>query len=675
MTKQDRSIPEAGPEYGAGPSQRHAEADTAWLRGQLLAAMRRVRTQRALRRLNAGPTETVAPTARMKTLCPSLRFLDREGTIETSVLQAATREAARHGRRGADVLISSRILGAEEYVARFARAVGARHLHLAEIAHVLLDNRRPDLSLDHRILKWCRLKDDSVLPVLTVTPADADRLCMQIERLGLSDRIAVASAATMRTALLKDHDEVMCATGSEQLALRAPLESARSGATFSQGVLLTMVVMAVGLAFAAAATTTGAVLHVAMSSFFIGCVAVRVAAACFRPDKAEPAANSASASDCPVYSILVPLLHEAEMVPGLVRHLGALDWPWSKLEIKLVCEEDDAETRRAIAASQIDERFELVVVPACGPQTKPKALSYALAFTTGTIITLFDAEDRPHPRQLHEVWQQFRHGADNLACIQAPLDITNGRRSGLAGLFALEYAGLFHKLLPWLAAHDCPIPLGGTSNHFRRSALVAVGGWDPYNVTEDADLGYRLWRNGYVTQVLGSHATLEDAPTAFAVWLPQRTRWFKGWMQTWLVHSRKPGRILQRGGFLRFCIHHAIMTGITASALLHPLFLINIAVMAAVSLRADAIPLSLTIDVVTLATSYVAFGMMGLSAMTSDRKTWARGLLVLVPIYWLAMSWAAWRALFQMFRDPHGWEKTPHAPYDPLHRHGREPLG
>ena len=99
--------------------------------------------------------------------------------------------------------------------------------------------------------------------------------------------------------------------------------------------------------------------------------------------------------------------------------------------------------------------------------------------------------------------------------MQARLAIDNASDGWLSRHFAAEYAGQFDVFLPALAKLRLPLPLGGTSNHFRADVLRKVGGWDPFNVTEDADLGMRLARFGYRTGVIGS-TTWEEAPVAFS---------------------------------------------------------------------------------------------------------------------------------------------------------------
>jgi hypothetical protein len=231
----------------------------------------------------------------------------------------------------------------------------------------------------------------------------------------------------------------------------------------------------------------------------------------------------------PTYTVIAPLRGEAAVVAKLVAALKHIDYPPEKLDIKLVLEEDDLETRAAVARIGIGAPFEIIAPTRSGPRTKPKALASALPFARGSFVVVFDAEDEPEPDQLRKALAAFADGPPKLACVQARLAIDNARDGWLSRHFTAEYAGQFDVFLPALARLRLPLPLGGTSNHFRIDALRDVGGWDPFNVTEDADLGMRLARFGFRTGVIES-TTWEEAPVTFGQWLRQRTRWFKGWM-------------------------------------------------------------------------------------------------------------------------------------------------
>lgn len=363
----------------------------------------------------------------------------------------------------------------------------------------------------------------------------------------------------------------------------------------------------------------------------------------------------------PVYTIVIALYREAAAARALVESLRRLNYPAEKLDVKLVLEPDDRETQDALAAMNLTAPFEVIVAPASGPRTKPKALNAALPFARGAFIAVYDAEDRPEPDQLRLAYEAFLAGDARLACVQARLTIDNTSDSWLTRLFTAEYAGLFDVFLPGLAAWRLPLPLGGSSNHFRTAVLRDCGAWDPYNVTEDADLGMRLARLGYRTAVIQS-TTYEEAPARFRPWLKQRTRWCKGWMQTWVVHMRSPGRLKADLGWLGFGVFQLLVGGTVLAALVHSLFVAELLweLAAAVAGRDGSALTAVSVHAIALVLGYaisIWVSTLGLARRGLLGCAWA---LVLIPIYWVMLSIAAWRALFQLVSDPYRWEKTEH---------------
>jgi glycosyltransferase involved in cell wall biosynthesis len=374
--------------------------------------------------------------------------------------------------------------------------------------------------------------------------------------------------------------------------------------------------------------------------------------------------EASSPEEMPVYSVLVPLFREVKVLPGLVQSLQALVYPKARLEVLLVLEAADLEMQAAALGMRLPANFRTVLVPEHAPQTKPKALNYALHFARGEFVVVYDAEDRPEPDQLLRALSVFRGHPPRLGCVQAQLNIYNPRASWLTRQFTIEYSALFDAVLPALARLGLPVPLGGTSNHLRREALVACGGWDPFNVTEDADLGFRLARQGWRTAMLRS-TTWEEAPTTSRQWIRQRTRWLKGWMQTYLVHTRQPWRLNAELGVRGAVGFHALMGALILSALAHPLFYVLLACHVAwgeLFAPADSIAGAVVWGVAcaNLGAGYVT------SVLVGALSVWRRGRRDLVlsalfmPAIWLMMSAAAYRALYQLFRAPHLWEKTEH---------------
>ncbi|MGE4165181.1 MAG: glycosyltransferase family 2 protein [Xanthobacteraceae bacterium] len=335
------------------------------------------------------------------------------------------------------------------------------------------------------------------------------------------------------------------------------------------------------------------------------------------------------------------------------------DYPAEKLDVKFVVESDDEETRDALAGARSMLPFEIIVAPEGGPRTKPKALNAALPFARGSFLVIYDAEDRPEPDQLRNALEAFANDDGTLACVQASLTIDNTADNWLAALFTVEYAGQFDVFLPALSALRLPLPLGGSSNHFRTAILRRVGGWDPYNVTEDADLGIRIARLGYRSEAIEA-TTYEEAPSRFGPWLRQRTRWFKGWLQTWIVHMRKPRQLARELGLPGFLAFQLMVGGNVLAALVHPIFLIAFA---ASIFRNDGWPHSELITALfglSVAAGYLTSALIGALGLMRRGLVGAVWALPLIPLHWVLLSVAAWRAVYQLIADPYRWEKTDH---------------
>jgi cellulose synthase/poly-beta-1,6-N-acetylglucosamine synthase-like glycosyltransferase len=367
-------------------------------------------------------------------------------------------------------------------------------------------------------------------------------------------------------------------------------------------------------------------------------------------------------AELPVYTVLVPMYREAKVLPLLFGALRKLDYPASKLEVKLVLEEDDAETIAAAKALRPPGTFEIVRVPPSEPRTKPKACNYALFFARGEFVTIYDAEDQPEADQLKKAVLAFRRGGGKLACVQGRLNYFNRSENWLTRMFTLEYSQWFDFLLPGLDRLKMPIPLGGTSNHFRLSVLRQVRAWDPYNVTEDADLGVRLAQEGYRIGVINS-TTYEEANGVLPSWIRQRSRWIKGYMQTWLVHMRHPVELWRTiGARGTFCFHFFIGAP-PLLALVNPI--VWALTIAFYLLRDTSFAWLFPEPVGTLATFNLFFANLllvyfGVVAALKRRYLDLVPAGILQPFYWVLHSVAAYKAAWQLLRNPHFWEKTEH---------------
>lgn len=357
----------------------------------------------------------------------------------------------------------------------------------------------------------------------------------------------------------------------------------------------------------------------------------------------------------PVYSILVAAYQEEEIMGQLAGALRTLDWPSDRLDIQILLEADDPETIAAAKRAKFPVRTRLTIVPRDGPRTKPNALNYGLARAEGHYITIYDVEDRPDPNQLRAAHQAFQFSSPRTVCLQAPLVGDNGHESWLAAQWALEYDVQFGLLLRGLSAYRMPILIGGTSNHFKRDALLALGGWDAWNVTEDADLGMRIARAGLWTDMIRT-PTYEDGPTRFSIWLAQRSRWIKGFLQTWLVLMRRPGLTLRQMGAVPFLTMQLNLGGAILAPVLHgPFFLLALLALLSGPLEIGLLGWSL------LSSGIAVCFLSDLAA--PNRWSWSRLSAVLTrPLYWPLMSLAAYRAIWELANKPFFWAKTPHTP-------------
>ena len=507
---------------------------------------------------------------------------------------------------------------------------------------------------------------------------DANLLQLLRKHLARSTQVArsikVTSHRSNLNNLIKRSSAELLKNAAESLHQRLPQFSAKHVVTVLQAVCILLLIQGIAGLWFTFGTVVTIVLHLFAMALYLGRAAMRFSAwkGCVGTD-APPALTPIPDENLTSYSILVALYDEENQVDGLVAALSDIDWPVELLEVKLICEADDDGTlqacQRAINCNRLSH-FSIVKVPNGQPRTKPKALNYALPLCCGEFVVVYDAEDRPHPHQLKQAFQAFRNGPPNLSCLQAPLVIDNHHEHWLPRLFAIEYSVLFDGLLPALARMKLPLPLGGSSNHFERRTLVNIGAWDPYNVTEDADLGLRLARAGCSTGVL-SCPTYESAPIDLDVWMRQRTRWFKGWYQTFLVHTRHLWRLkndLDPVGFLAF----QLMTfGLALSALAYPFLGFNIAAIA-LDLAKDQVPVwkkyLLGLDIACIAIGFGVYTLLASRTLALRKMAGLCSSLWLLPIYWMLMSAAAWRALWQLFTCPHKWEKTPHLPRQSANR-------
>lgn len=370
-------------------------------------------------------------------------------------------------------------------------------------------------------------------------------------------------------------------------------------------------------------------------------------------------------NDWPMYTIFCPLYKEWNVVPQFIKAMNKLDYPKDKLQVMLLLEEDDTQTIDKIGTFNLPEHFDVVVIPDSKPKTKPKALNYGMRFAKGEYVVIYDAEDIPEPDQLKKAILAFSQAGEKTICIQAKLNFYNPKQNLLTRIFTAEYSLWFDLVLTGLQSIHAPIPLGGTSNHFKKGALEAIQKWDAFNVTEDADLGIRLAKAGYRTAIVDS-TTYEEANSDYLNWFNQRTRWIKGYIQTYFVHMRDPRELFTNWKNFHFITFNLIIGGKILSLFINP-FLWAVTAIYFIfrptlgpMIESFFPPYILCIAIFSLVFGNFLYYYYYLIGCAKRGYSDLMKYLFLVPIYWLAMSVATWVAVYKFIRQPYYWSKTVH---------------
>ncbi len=588
----------------------------------------------------------------------------RETVTEDSLAQALHLQSQTGGRLG-DILLSSGSVGTLSLYQAIADHYGLRFINL--LTHPPEANLPKVKYLEDyirlKVLPWRR--ELGTLTFATSEPSEAlDQFISKTH--GEDYKLAITSPLDIRLTIEQLFTDKLSSISVDGLYHATPERSAKSTLTAFQKLVLASIIGS--LLFGATYSPVAFLLLVLVSLhlLYVGNMVAKTAwyvrgirrMRAIRSGLKPPLLKD---HELPIYTIMLPMYKEAEVLPGLLSTLSKLDYPHNKLDIKIVLEASDLETYEAAKNLKPAYHFDIIRVPSSQPQTKPKALNYAVHFAKGEIVTIYDAEDHPEPDQLRKAATMFAYGGPKLACVQGRLQYFNAHENTLTRWFEMEYQTLFGPLLHALVGSLTPIPLGGTSNHINLRVLKSLGVWDPYNVTEDADLGVRLAASGFETAMLDS-ITYEEATMSVGAWIRQRSRWVKGHMQTWVVYMRRPGVLygtLKLRGFTGFqlvigmswltFITAPILWAITLYAYLSPYMYMLV----------SAIPGLLPVAIFNL----VSFPM--LCWLQASRVAGGQGwrfatAAAFYPFYWLLHSIASYKALIQLITKPHYWEKTNH---------------
>ncbi|MCW0386525.1 hypothetical protein NB722_001064 [Xanthomonas sacchari] len=589
------------------------------------------------------------------------------GVIDPPQLQNALALQARWRSRLGDVVLAQRGVAPLRFYTVLAQHFGLNFANLLKqpIDPALFQPERLADYAQRLVLPW---REENGQLVLAVADPGPETFAWARATYGEQVRFVGTSKFDIVWSLQQHADAQLTHDALNLLAEHAPEHSARQVITRAQSVFLVALTVVLAAALALWPLVTLIALNTLIAVAFLATFGLKLVLAWRGARRridikvSDEEVAALGDEDLPVYTVLVPMYKEPDVLPILANALRRLDYPTSKLDVKLVLEADDTETIEAAKALGLEAFFEIIRVPPSQPKTKPKACNYALRFARGQMLTIYDAEDKPEPDQLKRVVAAFRKSPADVACIQARLNYYNADENWLTRMFTLEYTLWFDFYLPALETLRIPIPLGGTSNHFRLDILRKVHAWDPYNVTEDADLGVRLTQQGYRVSVVNS-TTFEEANVSIPNWIRQRSRWLKGYMQTWLVHMRDPVQLYRSTGVRGFWGFQLFVGGTFFTALAAPLMWLSYGLWLAVGSKFfdpffPPALLYLSLLNLLLGNGFLIY-MTLVAAFKRDYFRLAPYALT-VPLYWLLQSIAAYKGLWQLIRNPFYWEKTTH---------------
>lgn len=603
------------------------------------------------------PVELVPPPHSRKPLGACL--LD-QGVITSEQLAQALRMQARQNAPLGEILVGEGWASRDEVLSALSYQTGLQVADLEQTPPTadLCAMKPVEFWLSHNVLPWMRIG-----PILLVATARPDRFAPVADALRTSGYTIVpvlAGTDQIDRAIARIYAMPLAQAAEERVDAR---QSCRNwtGPTRRGPTALLVLVCAV---FAAFPTTGLVALLAAALVTLVLFLTLRLTGlvASLLPRKVAPDDTGIQPLRLPCVSILVPLYKEREIANELIKRLQRLTYPKALLDVILVLEEKDDVTKDALRNVELPSWIRAIEVPQMGDlTTKPRAMNYALDFCRGEILGVWDAEDAPLPDQIETVARHFASVPEDVVCLQGVLDYYNPRTNWRSRCFTIEYSGWFRVILKGIARLGLVVPLGGTTFFFRRDKLLELGGWDAHNVTEDADLGVRLSRAGYRTEIVDT-ATYEEANFRAWPWVKQRSRWLKGFMVTYLVHMREPRQLLRDLGLLRFLGVQAFFLGTLGQFLLAPvlwafwLILLGLPHPFQPVMTPDLLIGCVYLFLIAEAANFLV-GTLGVIA--GNRRfliPWVPAMVLYYPLGVLA----AYKGLWELVVDPFFWDKTQH---------------
>ena len=362
---------------------------------------------------------------------------------------------------------------------------------------------------------------------------------------------------------------------------------------------------------------------------------------------------------CLSFTLLLPAKNEEAVYRETIQKVYNLNYPKELLQIMAICRVDDPGTI-AEAQSKIDELGDpnvQLVIYSDYPVNKPHGMNLALQVARGDIVTIFDAEDEPHPDILNIINTTMLN--NDVDVVQSGVQLMNHNTKWFCFLNVLEYFFWFKSSMHFFAQVGMT-PLGGNTVFVRRELMEQLGGWDETCLTEDADLGIRLNISHARMRIIydDEFVTREETPHTVAQFIKQRTRWNQGFLQIlfkgeWLKLERFSQRLLA----------FYVLTLPELQAFFALLVPVSLLMFFFVKLPLWFAMLTFLPFYCFILTAFI--DLAGLHEFLKVHKrswNWHEAMIMIVafiPYQWL-LSFGALRAVFRFTQGRSNWEKTAH---------------
>jgi cellulose synthase/poly-beta-1,6-N-acetylglucosamine synthase-like glycosyltransferase len=371
--------------------------------------------------------------------------------------------------------------------------------------------------------------------------------------------------------------------------------------------------------------------------------------------------SSGTAEEPPTFSIIVPTKNEESVIQRCLVSIMNIDYPKDKLQV-IIVDGNSVDNTYSIC-EKISQQYpnNIKIIREQTTTGKPAALNLALTYATGDIVCVFDADSLPEKNVLSKVASYFND--KQLTALQGMTTSINEKSNILTRVIASEEKAWFQMLMSGREKMRLFVPLNGSCQFIRHTALTEMGGWDENSLTEDVELAVRLVEKNRLIKYASDVCSGQETPSTLRSLVKQRIRWYRGYMETALKYGRLLDSINKRTVDAEISLAGPFMMVISL------LSYINWALVAIFFSQSTPI---LNFTGLVIALTAVSLVTIGIGLTTSEKPIKPKNLLWIpfVYIYWLVQMFiACWAFLKLVFRSKRDWTKTTKtgvaAPRDP----------